>query len=591
MKIKRTISLLVCAFLICSFFASAVDADEIRAPETVYDYEGAPEIFYEDAPEEDYYADDDSVVAETVELYDSGVWTENISWELYNDGFLHVSGYGAFPEGISPWAQYYYNDIHIAEIEEGITYIGDNAFAQCFNLQYVYMPDSVEYISESAFVGCDFDGWLTFSCSADSYSYKYAIEHSIVIDGDTYYDLPIAEGSFNDISWTLWTDGSLFVTGNGDIPDYTYQFAPWYDYCDHIKTVNISDGIERIGEFAFQYCTNLHNVYIPNSVKEIAVSAFFDLDFEKMLIYCEENTAAESFAVKNSIPAEVTRYDTSGEIGDNITWTIKDGVLELSGKGKMEDYCYFNIRTDLVKKIVVNDGITSVGNDAFSYFLNVTEIKLADSIEEIGYNAFCMCQSLEKITLPKSLDSIGEYSFSECYSLKEVDFPEELEKIGKHAFAFCTSLETVQLLTDVERIDDGAFMDCEKLGEIFIPSKIKRLGSDIFEGCNNDLVIHGLKDSKIEEYAKENSLSFEEIPVIDMEEEPVTVPAIKEEIPRRELSEGEKVVSIIADNIILILCGLSALAAALIAVIILIKVKNVKKAKAAKSHDEDETKE
>ncbi len=581
MKIKRTLSLLVCAFLICAFSASAVNADEIRVTETVYDYEGAPEIFYEDAPKEDYYVDDDSVMAETVEPYDSGVWGENIIWELYEDGFLLISGYGEFPEGFSPWAQYYYNDIRIAKIEEGITYIGDNAFAQCFNLQYVYMPDSVEYISESAFVGCDFDGWLTFSCSADSYSYKYAIEHSIVIDGDMYYDLPVAEGSFNDISWTLWTDGSLFVTGNGDIPDYTYQFAPWYDYCDHIKTVNISDGIERIGEFAFQYCTNLRDIYIPNSVNEIAISAFFDLDFENLIIFCEEDTEAERYALEHNIYADVTRYDENGQIGENISWKLENGVLELSGKGDMDDFPSFNIRYDTVTKIAVNDGISSVGADAFAFFINVTEIELAHTVSKIKDGAFSSCYSLEKVKLPKSLKSIGDYAFYDCILLKEVTFPDSLEKIGDSAFCWCESLERIELPANLERIDDEAFMDCEELKEIIIPSKIKRLGSDIFEGCNTDLVIHGLEGSKIEEYANENDLDFEEISVID-EKEPLTVPAIKEESPRRELTEAEKIITMISDNIILILCGLCVLVAAVIALIILIKVKSVKRTKAAK---------
>ena len=554
---KKTLTLALAALLLFSFAANLVFADEISAP-----------------TETDVSS----------ELIDSGVWGDNISWTLTDDGLLSVSGFGEFPVGISPWAQYYNSDISEAYIFEGITSIGESAFAKCFNLEYVYIPDSVEYISESAFIGCDFNGWLTFVCSEGSYAERYAIERGILIFGKEY--LPIAEGMSGNIEWSLETDGILYINGSGDIPDYIYELTPWYEYSGQIKTVCIGDEITGIGEFAFQYCTNLKEIHIPESVKFIKDSAFFDLYFDNLLIYCEENTAAEIFAVKNSIPAEVMRYDTSGKIGDNITWTIKDEVLELTGKGKMQDYYSFNLRPDRVKKIIVKDGITSIGNDSFSYFFNVTEVELADSIKKIGYNAFYMCQSLEKITLPKSLESIGEYSFSECSSLKEIDFPEKLEKIEKHAFAFCISLEKVRLLSEVERIDDEAFMVCEKLNEIFIPSQIKRLGKDIFSGCNENLVIHGLKDSKIEKYAKENGFHFEEIDSDKTDKNEDAVAVIKPDIPTRELTAAEKVLDTISDYIVLIFCGLCVIVAAVVALIFIIKIKSAKKEKTTKKQDE-----
>ena len=561
---KKTLTLALAVLLIFSFGANLVFADEIITGEAVPTETGA-----------------------SPGSIDSGVWGGNISWALSDDGLLSVSGFGEFPVGISPWAQYYYNDIWQAYIYEGITSIGDSAFAECFNLECVYIPDSVEYISESAFVGCDFDGWLTFVCTEGSYAERYAIEHGIPIFGENY-ERPVAEGMAGHLSWSLEADGGLYITGSGDIPDYIYELTPWYEYSDQIKTVYIGDEITGIGEFAFQYCTNLREIHVPESVKFIRDSAFFDLYFDNLLIYCEENTAAESFAVKNSISAEVTRYDTSGKIGNNIEWTLSDGVLRLSGRGKMDDHYSFNLRFDKVTKIIVGNGITSVGIDAFSYFLNVTEIELADTVETIRENAFRECVSLEKIKLPEELETIGDRAFADCISLSQIEFPKELEKIGESAFAFCESLETVRLFDEIERIDSEAFAYCTSLKDICIPSEIKRLGANIFDFCNDGLIIRGRAGSKTEKYAKENGISFEKIGSDKADKNEETIPVIKPDIPPRELTDAEKVIDTLSDYIILIFSGLCVIVAAVVAIIVIIKIKSTKKAKATK---QNETKE
>ena len=621
MKNKRTISFLVCALLvfgICTPLVSADTAQELeealiseemaiameleakaKAEKEAYNTYPEEEVYTIGAEEnafesEEFVADNGSesedVATSAVTSFntqDMLAWGENISWK-FEDGYLGVEGTGAFPEGISPWAQYYYNDIYEAIILEGITYIGDDAFANCHNLSVIYMPDSVEYISERAFVGAADQGYLVFVCSPDSYACKFALSHGIFVEAEGLYDMPLSQGNIDGVSWELWADGSLFITGNGEIPDFLTEFAPWHEYCDLVKTVEIRTGIEKIGEFAFQDCVNLDDVYISASVKEIAPGAFFDLDFENMMVYCDENTAAEDFVTEHSIPAEITRKSTNGNIGENITWELSDGVLTLSGEGDMEDYAFFGFTYNKVQKIVVNEGITSIGANSFVGFAYVTEVELADSIETIEHGAFNMCRSIETLKLPESLRVIEDQAFSECCSLKEVDFPEGLEKIGKCAFECCEELETVNLLTRIERIDDQAFSLCTKLSGVFIPSSVRRLGDYIFNECAEDLVIHGLAGTKVEEYADEYGIDFEEIPVIVEEDPCLTVPAIKEEAPKRELTGIEKVVEIIADNIIFILIGLCAIVAAVFALIVALKIKGVKKAKAAKKQAKTE---
>lgn len=551
---KKALNFVLAFLLILSFVANLVSADTNAESDEIF--QNYPSI------------------NETV---GDGSWGDNINWTLTHDGNLYISGQGEFPEGISPWAQLHSSKIYYAEIAEGITYIGDFAFSDCINLQMISMPDSVEYISESAFVGCDFDGWLTFSCSEGSYACEYAFSHMIPVDGQEVFGRNEMGYITDGLWWELYGGHTtLYIYGDGEIPDYLSDYAPWHEYADSITSIDISEGITNIGDFAFQDCINLRYVYIPDSVKSISENAFAFCDPQKFVIYCNEDTAAESFANEYSFNAEVTRFDKSGKCGENIEWTLSDGVLRLSGRGNMEDHYSFNIRFDKVTKIIVGDGITSVGTDAFSYFLNVKEIELSDSVEKIKANAFRECTSLEKIKLPENLESIGDWAFADCLSLSQIEFPKELEKIGESAFAYCESLESVHLLEEIERIDAEAFSYCTNLKEVYLPSEIKRLGAHTFAFCSDELVIHGIKGSKIEKYAKENGIEFEEIPFIDVNDEIVTVPAIKPDVPPRELTGAEKVVNSIADNIILILCGLCLIILVLIIIIILAKIQRIK---------------
>ena len=109
------------------------------------------------------------------------------------------------------------------------------------------------------------------------------------------------------------------------------------------------------------------------------------------------------------------------------------GTLTISGKGPMEDYSiirrpsweFYNI-----KKVIIEDGITSIGDRAFDRVKELESVEMADSVKSIGENAFVYCANLKSVKLSSSLESIGSSAFESCESLGNVDFPSSLKKIG-----------------------------------------------------------------------------------------------------------------------------------------------------------------
>ena len=299
------------------------------------------------------------------------------------------------------------------------------------------------------------------------------------------YNLPstvIDKGKCGDkVYWTLYSDGKLYFSGEGDIKYY----SPWSSYTEDIKCVKICSGITSIGSRVFENCTSLTSITIPNSVTRIDSRAFSDC------------TSLTSITIPDSV-TRIGEFTFSGceslksiTIPDGIEWIcqhtfarctsltsviIPDSVTSI-------DTSAFSDCTSL-KSITIPDSVTSIDSSAFKDCKSLTSIKIPDSVTSIESSTFENCTSLTSIAIPNSVTSIESSAFYGCKSLTSVTIPDSVTSIGDYTFDYCTSLASVTIPDSVTRIGEGAF-GSTSLTSITIPDGVTSIGDYTFASCTS----------------------------------------------------------------------------------------------------------
>ena len=289
-----------------------------------------------------------------------------------------------------------------------------------------------------------------------------------------------------------------------------------FDHCSALRSVVIPDGVTFIGDYAFMDCSSLSRLVIPESVTSIGDGAFS---------FCESLTSI-------IIPDSVTSIgaDAFGNCTSLSNIDIPDGVTSI------ENGVFCGCHS--LSNIVIPNSVTSIGDDAFHTCSSLTNIDIPDSVTSIGNNAFMSCSSLEYISLPKSViclngnpfpdwngeliclspnfiyeddvlfnmkkseiisfrnqnlesyiipdsvTSIGVCAFSDCTSLSNIVIPNGVASIGDAAFSYCYSLSNIDIPNSVTSIGDRAFLGCESLNSVVIPEGVTSIGAGAFASCN-----------------------------------------------------------------------------------------------------------
>ena len=195
----------------------------------------------------------------------------------------------------------------------------------------------------------------------------------------------------------------------------------------------------------------------------------------------------QNIRLEISASADETGAETMTEpqvwIEDNLTWTLDaDGKLTISGTRAMKDYSSSEgnqspvRKNSNVKKVVIEDGVTSIGSYAFASCNNLTSITISDSVTSIGNRAFVSCTSLTSITIPNSVTSIGAYAFRNCSSLKTISLSckSTLKKsdFGKQAnlvsYTPHTLTKTEAKAATCTKDGNKEYWTCEHCGKYFL---------------------------------------------------------------------------------------------------------------------------
>ena len=171
-----------------------------------------------------------------------------------------------------------------------------------------------------------------------------------------------------------------------------------FENCSNLKTIKLPDSVTSIGEHAFSDCTSLKSVTIPDSVISIGDWAFLG---------CTKLTSV-------TIPDGVTSIGEHafGRCDSLTRVTIGNSVTSIGGSAFSD--CYS------LTSVTIGNSVTSIGNFAFSRCTKLTSVTIGNGVTSIGYDAFRLCTSLISVTIPNSVTSIGERAFGDCYSLTSV---------------------------------------------------------------------------------------------------------------------------------------------------------------------------
>jgi hypothetical protein len=516
-----------------------------------------------------------SLTASAADAPTSGTCGENLTWTLDSEGTLTISGTGNFENyqwKTSPW----YNirkEIKKIIIKSGVTSIGKCAFCYCASLTSITIPDSVTSIGENAFYYCTSLTSVTIPDGVTSIAnqtfYNCTSLKSITLPDSVtsigafaFRDCESLESiKFPDSVTTIGVCafGNCKSLSSIAIPDSVTSISnSAFCYCTSLESIIIPDSVTFIDRHAFHDCTSLKSVTIPYSVKRIDEEAFGYYYYttssgatsskakkdKNFTITGNKCTAAEKYANENGfkfIALKAVILD-SGECGENLTWELdSEGTLTITGTGDIEKSSSgeipWNSRKSDINQIIINSGVTGIGNGAFYGCTNVKSVTIPDGVTRIGRFAFECCSKLESVTIPDGVTRIGRFAFWDCSKLesiaipdsvttisngafhscglKNITIPDSVTSIGISAFAYCKSLESVSIPDSVKGIGNQAFDCCTSLKSITVPGRVKTIGEKAFGYYYDNgykkvdgFTIKGHKGTAVQTYANENGFDF-----------------------------------------------------------------------------------
>ena len=337
---------------------------------------------------------------------------------------------------------------------------------------------------------------------------------------------PKAEAATYDIyTYAVSSDGTITITdckesASGAItipseidgkPVTSIGYNAFED-CTGLTSITIPNSVTSIGDSAFYCCARLTSITIPNSVTSIGAWAFWTCIGLTSITIPNSVTSIEDSAFSGC-----TGLTSINVASDNNYYSDNNGVLFNKKKTELIRYPQGKSQTSYT----IPNSVTSIGDRAFESCTRLTSITIPNSVTSIGAWAFWNCTGLTSITIPNSVTSIGDWAFSSCTGLTSINvasdnnyyssnngvlfdkkkteligypegksqtsytIPNSVTSIGDEAFYCCARLTSITIPNSVTSIGDWAFEYCTGLTSITIPNSVTSIGDWAFSGCRS----------------------------------------------------------------------------------------------------------
>ena len=342
--------------------------------------------------------------------------------------------------------------------------IGDSAFNGCTNLTTVTIGENVTKINANAFDGCKKLATVNMNSASLTEIGNYAFQNCIVLKS---FEFPatlqkIGNGAFAGTSALAVVD--LSQTNGLTINNTAFKNGG-------VTTLKLG-GTKFIGESAFEACTKLTSVVIPDNFLDTTASKLNKRIFKG----CTALKTVD-YQSKLDIPEEMFIGCTALK-----TVTISGNVQKIITKA-------FSGCTNLTN-VTMGNQLQSIGKDAFKNCTSLTEIVLPESLTDIGANAFNGCKNLAKITVNSAID-IGGEAFTGCsdnLELKikdgvDMDFVDKAIYKGNTLVSYIGKAESLTVKEGTTAIGANAFGGNTTITTVNLPSTVKEIGVAAFNGC------------------------------------------------------------------------------------------------------------
>mgnify|MGYP004672729007 FL=1 len=213
------------------------------------------------------------------------------------------------------------------------------------------------------------------------------------------------------------------------------------------------------------------------------------------------------FSLGTALAMSFNAY-AGGSCGSNCTWDLKDGVLTISGTGRMRAYEWTSDRSvtnapwgklkDQVTSVVVSEGITNISNRSFHGMDKIESFKIPNPVTSIDGGAMEGLKSLKELDIPNSVKSIGTNGLEYLHSLKSLKIPDSVTSLGNWALAGSKGMENLELGNGITYLGRGALRTMNNLKSLTLGENITYIASEAFGSTFKSDIIYYNSDEQLE---------------------------------------------------------------------------------------------